>query len=77
MAVTVDAVGSAYVTGGTTSRDFRHPGGRSDHLRWYRRQLVSAIFAQPSGDRFVAKLSPSGSALVYSSYLGGGGVDHR
>ena len=38
---------------------------------------VNAI--QPSfggaGDAFVAKINPSGSALVYSSYLGGSGLD--
>ncbi|HET8676155.1 MAG TPA: hypothetical protein VFO63_10235, partial [Blastocatellia bacterium] len=27
------------------------------------------------GDAFVAKLNPSGGALVYSSYLGGNGLD--
>ena len=29
-----------------------------------------------STDAFVAKLNPTGSALVYSTYLGGGGDDY-
>jgi hypothetical protein len=60
--IAVDSVGAAYVTGGTYSTDFptKNP-------------------FQPTcggcGDAFVAKLNPMGSALVYSTYLGGSGGD--
>ncbi len=60
--VTVDAEGNAYVTGETDSRDF---------------PTVNALQPEFGGfiDAFVAKLSPDGSALVYSTYLGGSNLD--
>ena len=61
-AIAVDARGAAYVAGSTTSKDF---------------PAVSALQAHPGGDSdaFVAKIDPAGAALVYSTYLGGGGAD--
>jgi hypothetical protein len=61
--IAVDSSGSAYVTGGTQSVDFptSNPFQASNN---------SAL-----GTGFVAKLNPSGSALVYSTYLGGGGTN--
>jgi Beta-propeller repeat len=58
----VDSGGSAYVTGYTTSMDF---------------PTVSPFQAALAGgfDAFVTKLNAAGSALAYSSYLGGGGAD--
>jgi hypothetical protein len=60
--VAIDAAGQVLVTGETFSDDF---------------STVSA--AQPGragfGDIFVAKLTADGSALVYATYLGGGGYD--
>jgi Bacterial Ig-like domain (group 3)/Beta-propeller repeat len=60
--IAVDGVGNAYVTGITASSNFP----TMDPL-------------QPAndggGDAFVAKINPSGSALVYSTYLGGSGED--
>jgi len=57
-AIAVDASGSAYLTGETQSTDL---------------PLVNAFQTQLGGseDAFVAKLSPAGDALVYSTYLGG------
>ncbi len=68
--IAVDTAGDAYVTGYTDSRDFpthnplqrKFAGGRSN--------VGFAV-----GDAFVAKLNPAGSALVYSTYLGGRGFD--
>src|SRR5205823_9134724 len=61
-AIAVDQSGNAYVTGQTTSNDFptQHP-----------EQAASGA----GYDAFVAKIDPSGSALVYSTYFGGNGDD--
>ena len=59
----VDSQGNAYVTGYTTSPNFPVTGGA------YRSTLSG------TSDAFVAKLNPAGTALVYSSYLGGSGDD--
>ena len=54
----VDAAGNAYVSGGAGSTDFPTTPGAFDTL--------------PDGsDAFVTKLNPAGSALVYSTVLGG------
>lgn len=58
--IAVDADGSAYVTGYTNSKDF--PTANP----------LQAAFAGGNADAFVLKINPSGSALVYSTYLGGG-----
>lgn len=57
--IAVDGDGSAYVAGITWSPDF---------------PTESPLQATPAGsfDAFVAKLSPDGDSLVYSTYLGGG-----
>ena len=57
-AIAADAAGNAYVTGVTFSTDF---------------PTVAPFQASAGGkqDAFIAKLNPQGSALVYSSYLGG------
>jgi hypothetical protein len=57
--IAVDVAGSAYVTGTTGSSDFPTTVGSFD------RTLGG------SGDAFVTKLKPAGSALAYSTYLGG------
>jgi hypothetical protein len=61
-AVAIDATGNAYVTGATDSTDF---------------PTVAPL--QPSlgggDDAFVTKLNAAGSALVFSTYLGGIGDD--
>jgi hypothetical protein len=64
-AVAVDASGNAYVTGDTGSTNFptAPPSGSLFNYRG-------------NGDAFVAKISPDGAALVYSTYLGGSNPDH-
>jgi hypothetical protein len=60
--IAVDRIGRAYVTGPTSSTDFptKNP-------------LQAAL--DGDGDAFVSKLNRAGSALVYSTYLGGSGGD--
>jgi uncharacterized repeat protein (TIGR01451 family) len=66
-AIAVDAAGGAYVTGLTTSVDF---------------PTISAVQSTIGGsppfssiDAFVTKLNTGGNAIIYSTYLGGGGTD--
>ena len=60
--ISLDSVGNAYVTGYTTSSNF---------------PTVNPYQPSYGGgyDAFVAKLSSSGSSLLYSSYVGGTGDD--
>jgi len=66
--IVVDAAGNAYVTGFTASTDFPTTAG-----------AFQTAFAGSGpfgfGDAFVTKLDPTGSALVYSTYLGGSSDD--
>lgn len=68
-AVAVDASGNAYIAGTTTSTDF--PTVNPFQPGIGRGQVIVGI----SSDAFVAKLNPSGTALLYSTYLGGAGDD--
>ena len=61
--VGVDAAGNAIVTGTTTSHQFPLAAA------------AQSTYGGDPGDGFVAKISPSGSALLYSTYLGGTGLD--
>jgi len=70
-AIAVDASGSAYVTGQTFSRNF--PGAGTFGFQQNLGDSGSACGA--SGDAFLAKLDAAGSALSYSTYLGGGAAD--
>lgn len=61
-AIAVDAAGNIYVAGGTGSANFT---------------IANAAQSNFGGtfDCFITKLNPSGSALIYSTYLGGSGGD--
>jgi hypothetical protein len=60
--VAVDNLGYIYITGATDSTNFptKNPFQKD----------------QPGRDAFVTKLSPTGNALVYSTYLGGSDYDY-
>ena len=58
--IAVDSVGNAYVTGQTRSNDFPTVN-----------PLQATDKAYPYDNAFVAELNAAGSALVYSTYLGG------
>jgi hypothetical protein len=63
-AIAVDAAGNAYVTGETSSPTFPGVNGSSN-------QPANGGFK----DAFVTKINPAGTAIVYSTYYGGGGDD--
>lgn len=70
MGIAVDATGAAYVSGATSSDDFPVTPGAYDET--YNDPGITYEYS----DVFVTKLNPSGSDLVYSTYLGGGGWDY-
>ena len=61
--IAVDSAGNAFVTGITAASDFPTTAG-----------TAQPVFGGLE-DAFVAKISPSGSHLVYSTFLGGTDVD--
>jgi Bacterial Ig-like domain (group 3)/Beta-propeller repeat len=63
-AIALDAAGNAYLTGRTASLDF--PGVTASSLQSTNLGSYNAV---------VAKLNPTGTALLYSTYLGGFVVD--
>lgn len=65
----MDSAGDAYVTGSTASTDLPTTPGALD------RGCGTEGACNVVSDAFVAKLNPSGSALIYSTYLGGSGSE--
>ncbi len=61
--IAVDATGSVYLTGSTGSSDFPITSGAA--------QPVKGIGGDLNEDGFVLKLNATGSAIVYSTFLGG------
>jgi len=62
--IVVDSSGNAYLAGRTWSADFPTTGGAFD-----------TSYNGQGTDAFVTKLNPSGTGLVYSTFLGGRGND--
>ena len=62
-AIAVDALGNAFIAGGTTSANFPATAG------------AFAVTLKGQQNAFVAELNPTGSSLVYATYLGGSGSD--
>lgn len=66
MGLAVDSSGNAYVAGYATSTDFPVTSGAFQTTNH-----ASAVVNQYNTNAFVTKLNPAGTALVYSTYLGG------
>jgi hypothetical protein len=67
LGIAVDAAGYAYVGGETISADFPATAGAFDTTF-----NAGGVYGS---DGFVAKINPTGTALVYATYLGGSGDD--
>src|SRR6185295_15694039 len=68
--IAVDHAGNAHLTGSTGSANFPITGGAlqpTHHL--------CDTQPQPCSTAFVTKLNPSGTEILYSTYLGGSGSD--
>ncbi len=65
LAIAVDSSGSTYITGQTFQSTTMYPATAGAFQTTY----------MGFGDAFVTKLSPDGSSLVYSTFLGGSGLD--
>jgi len=62
--IALDSSGNAYVAGSTTSTDFPIVGA-----------VPQSTYGGGNADAFVTELNASGSALVYSTYIGGSATD--
>ncbi|HKY05741.1 MAG TPA: SBBP repeat-containing protein, partial [Blastocatellia bacterium] len=70
--IAIDSEGSAYISGTTNSDNFPTSNPIQPFLTG-----SDDIFVENSYDAFISKLNPAGSALSYSTYLGGSRVDNR
>ena len=72
--IALDGAGGVYIAGLTGSSDFpTTPGAFQTHFNGG--SFIFLVQPPDAGDAFVSRLSPSGSELVYSTYLGGKGDD--
>ncbi len=76
MAIAVDAAGNAWIAGYTMSTDFPITANALQ-----KKNAGGTLFLTPTtkapfqGDAFIAAVNPAGTALVYSSFLGGTGAE--
>jgi uncharacterized protein (TIGR03437 family) len=74
--IAIDSTGAAYVTGATLSQDFPlSQGAPQSRMKGYggeptARPCCNGPVWDP-GDAFITKLDPTGSKVVFSTYLGG------
>ena len=68
-AIAADRDGNAYIAGSTTDPAF--PATPSAFQTALSVAPVNNLYPPPSSDAFVAKLNPTGSAMVWATFLGG------
>jgi len=64
VSIAIDAFGNAYISGKTTSTDY--PTANA----------IQSSYGGGDSDAFLSKISPDGSVLVYSTYLGGSDTEN-
>jgi IPT/TIG domain/Bacterial Ig-like domain (group 2)/Beta-propeller repeat/Galactose oxidase, central domain len=64
--VALDSTGNAYIVGNTSSTDFPVTANA----------FQSSLATGATSNVFLSKLSADGQSLLYSTYLGGGGIDY-
>ncbi len=76
IAMALDAAGNIYLTGGTNSADFPVTAGSySQKYLGGPCPVFNGTINSYCPDVFVSKLNPTGTALIYSTYIGGTGTD--
>lgn len=66
-AIAIDSPGNAYVTGSTESATFPTTSGAYQTVN----HTVGNLLGIPTGTVFVSELNPTGTSLVFSTFLGG------
>lgn len=72
-AIAVDSSGDAYVVGSTSDPNF--PATASAFQKQLAFTGQAGPYNVPPSDAFIAKLNPSGTAMVWATFLGGTGAD--
>jgi uncharacterized repeat protein (TIGR01451 family) len=72
--IAIDSSGNAYLTGQTNSSDFPTTLGAFD-TTYGGGTCGSGTYTYPCFDAFVVKMNPTGTTLLYSSFLGGSAGD--
>jgi uncharacterized protein (TIGR03437 family) len=73
-AIAADAAGNAYITGCTSDPNFPGTPGSYHSQPSFTVPPNDPFFAPPS-DAFVAKINPTGTSMVWSTFLGGSAPD--
>ncbi len=71
--IAVDAAGSAYITGHTSSQDYPITSGAFQTT--YGGATVTDYNGNVYGNAFITKLNSTGSGVIYSTYIGGNEAD--
>jgi hypothetical protein len=69
--IAVDSAGNAYITGSTLATNFPTTAGAFQVLSGFKKNASSYYYPAAA---FLTKLNATGTALVYSTYLGAGGL---